>query len=178
LDTTAVERIGDWLAAGARDVWLYLPGVGWLTAKRYRIYDPTRLPGEVALLPEKVRPFFTPDPDLRRGVNGLPPESKSFADERARYLDAIHPDDEEAAVEETCTVERPPWVEAIADEVRVRLAGGEDAEVAGLGAFEIVDRPGRPGRDPDTGTPIQVPPRRIVRFVPSAELERRISGRR
>ena len=68
-------------------------------------------------------------------------------------------------------------MDAIAGAIRARLADGREAEVAGLGTFEIVEKPGRPGRDPDTGAPIHVPSRRIVRFVPSPQLKQRLSRR-
>ena len=33
------EQVGDFLVACAKDEWLYLPGVGWLTVKQYQPYQ-------------------------------------------------------------------------------------------------------------------------------------------
>jgi integration host factor subunit alpha len=172
------DEIGDFLAACAKDEWLYLPGVGWLTTIRYLPYqghDPRT--GVAVSVPAKHSPFFRPDPELLGTLNGLPPSGRSFSDEHARYLHASHPEDDQDPGEESFMVRRPPWVEPVAAAIRRHLAEGTHVEVSAIGRFEVVEKPGRPGRNPDTGEPIRIPPRRIVRFSASLQLEQRLSQR-
>ena len=82
--------IGDFLVAGGDEALLYLPGVGWLTTRRYQVYQGPGA-GTGAPAPSKRLPFLSADPALTGALNGLPPSGRTFADERARYLDAIHP---------------------------------------------------------------------------------------
>lgn len=44
------------------------------------------------------------------------------------------------------------------------LARGEEVKINSFGAFEIVDRPARPGRNPQTGAAIEIAASRSVKF--------------
>jgi nucleoid DNA-binding protein len=175
------QRLVDFLVTCDDDQWLYLPGVGWLTAKRYRAYT-GRSPrtGEPLPLPEKRLPFFNADPELYRALEGRPTAAKSFTDERARYFDALHPDYEanpDPTLEESFTVARFPWSDEMADEIRQCLLSVGKAVVPDLGVFEIVARPGRPGVNPQTGEAIEIPPRRVARFTSAPQAKERLSLR-
>lgn len=173
-----IANVVSFLAACGRDEWLYLPGVGWFTANRYKPYVARDRQASAAPA-EQVLPFFNADPELDRALNGVPTTGKSFPDERARYFHALHPDlDDPSAdptLEESLTVQRFPWAEAMSDEIRRAIIADGCAEVPGFGTFEVVEKAGRPGVNPDTGEDIRIPPRRFVRFRASNELKKRLS---
>jgi len=43
--------------------------------------------------------------------------------------------------------------------------------VSGFGTFVVRSRPGRTGRNPRTGEPIEIPPSKTVGFKPAAQLK-------
>jgi len=49
-------------------------------------------------------------------------------------------------------------------------------EIRGFGAFRVLERKAREGRNPQTGEAIQIPARRVVQFRPGKELVHRING--
>ncbi len=50
------------------------------------------------------------------------------------------------------------------------VRNGDKVEIRGFGSFHTRQRPGRLGRNPKTGAPVEVPPKRIAYFKPSKEL--------
>jgi nucleoid DNA-binding protein len=168
------------LSTSPRDRWVVLPGVGWLTVKHYKAYE-GRNPrtGADILVPEKRLPYFTSDPELDRALAGLPPSDLAIPDDRTRYLRAIRPDgDEYEDDEDPTTMTRTPGAETIADQIRSRLCAGEAADIPGLGVFDIIEKPSRPGVNPETGEKIVIPARRIVRFIAAEALEARLISAR
>ena len=64
---------------------------------------------------------------------------------------------------------------APADEVVLeRLSSGEKVRVSSFGSFVLRDRRERMGRNPGTGEPVAVSPRRVIVFRPSQKLKSRI----
>jgi len=61
-------------------------------------------------------------------------------------------------------------VSAVLAPVTEALARGEEVKLNGFGAFEIVDRPARPGRNPQTGAAIEIAASRTVKFKPAKAL--------
>jgi nucleoid DNA-binding protein len=167
-------KLADFLASFHDDEYLYLPGVGWLTVKRYAAYEGSSpRSGEALNVPKKRIPFFNADPELLRALDGVPTENKTFANELDRYFDALHPAHDAHAdpeLHESFTVVRFQWSDEIANEIRRELVASGRAEVPILGVFEVVEKPGRPGVNPDNGEPILVPPRKIVRLTTSPEM--------
>ncbi len=53
---------------------------------------------------------------------------------------------------------------AVLTPVTEALGRGEEVKLNGFGAFEIVDRPARPGRNPQTGAAIEIAASRTVKF--------------
>lgn len=47
---------------------------------------------------------------------------------------------------------------------------GERIIIHGFGTFELVTRRAKKGRNPRTGEPVAIPPRRAVKFKPSRDL--------
>ena len=78
--------------------------------------------------------------------------------------------------QERFTIQRPPWADLLAATILRHLVAEGRVEVDRLGLFEIVEKPGRPGANPDTGERIQIPARKVVRFSAAPELKRRVSG--
>ncbi len=50
------------------------------------------------------------------------------------------------------------------------LVQGEKVEIRGFGSFRIRQRDPYDGRNPSTGEPVAVPPRRVANFTPGKEL--------
>ena len=62
-------------------------------------------------------------------------------------------------------------VEAIFDSIVRALRSGDKIEIRGYGSFRTRQRQPRVGRNPKTGTRVEVPSKRIPYFKPSKELK-------
>ena len=51
------------------------------------------------------------------------------------------------------------------------LREGERLPLTGLGTFSIQQRSERVGRNPRTGATVKIPPRKVIKFRPSVEIE-------
>jgi len=60
--------------------------------------------------------------------------------------------------------------------IRDALDSGEVVSVAGFGKFEATYRPGRTGRNPQTGEELEIAGRNVPKFKPSADLKRYINN--
>ncbi len=67
-------------------------------------------------------------------------------------------------------------VETIFDSIVRALRGGEKIEIRGFGSFRTRPRRARIGRNPKTGTRVEVPAKRIPFFKPSKELKDLVNG--
>ena len=67
-------------------------------------------------------------------------------------------------------------VETIFDSVVRSLHQGEKIEIRGFGSFRTRQRQPRVGRNPKTGTRVDVPAKRIPYFKPSKELKDLVNG--
>ena len=61
-------------------------------------------------------------------------------------------------------------VNRVFDAMRKALQDGNKVVVQGFGSFHVVMRKSKPARNPRTGEPVQIPPRRRVKFKMSKEL--------
>ncbi|MBM3293308.1 MAG: integration host factor subunit beta [Candidatus Aminicenantes bacterium] len=61
------------------------------------------------------------------------------------------------------------------DTIKDALLAGEEIEIRGFGSFRFRSRPPRAGRNPRTGDPVQVPPKRVLFFKPSKLLKELIN---
>jgi DNA-binding protein HU-beta len=66
-------------------------------------------------------------------------------------------------------------IAAVLTPVTEALAKGEEVKLNGLGSFEIVDRPARPGRNPQTGAAIEIAASRSIKFKPAKALRDALS---
>ncbi len=55
------------------------------------------------------------------------------------------------------------------------LASGERSEIRGFGSFSLNQRPARVGRNPKTGTRVDVPAKVAPHFKPGLELRKRVN---
>ena len=55
-------------------------------------------------------------------------------------------------------------IAAVLTPVAGALGRGEEVKLNGFGVFEVVDRPARPGRNPQTGATIEIAASRSVKF--------------
>lgn len=69
-------------------------------------------------------------------------------------------------------------VNAVFDQMTEALKEGERIELRGFGCFVVKSRPARLGRNPRTGQPVPLPPRRTLSFAAGKELRARINRAR
>ncbi|MDR1081803.1 MAG: integration host factor subunit alpha [Deltaproteobacteria bacterium] len=55
-------------------------------------------------------------------------------------------------------------------EMKECLQAGQDVLISGFGKFMVVEKQPRKGRNPQTNTPIELGPRKVVTFKPSTKL--------
>jgi len=55
--------------------------------------------------------------------------------------------------------------------IKEALLKGEEIELRGFGSFRFRQRGARAGRNPRTGEPVQVPPKKVLYFKPSKLLK-------
>lgn len=69
-------------------------------------------------------------------------------------------------------------IETILHGITRALASKDDGkvELRGFGSFRVRSRRARQGRNPQTGQPVQVPPKRVPYFKPGKELKALIEG--
>ena len=61
------------------------------------------------------------------------------------------------------------------DTIKDAILKGEEIEVRGFGSFRFRNRPSRSGRNPRTGAPVKVPPKKVLYFKPSKLLKELIN---
>ena len=66
-------------------------------------------------------------------------------------------------------------VESVLEIIKQTLASGEDVLISGFGKFCVKEKNERKGRNPATGNPMLLPPRRIVTFKSSGKLREMIT---
>jgi integration host factor subunit alpha len=67
-------------------------------------------------------------------------------------------------------------VDLMFEEMREALSNGEQVKLSGFGNFDLRDKRTRPGRNPKTGEPIPITPRRVVTFRPGQKLKARVEA--
>ena len=69
-------------------------------------------------------------------------------------------------------------VDLVVEEIKRSLEDGNDVLITGFGKWVVREKPARPGRNPATGEAIEIAPRRVVSFKPSAVLRDAMNDRR
>jgi integration host factor subunit beta len=67
-------------------------------------------------------------------------------------------------------------VAAFFDDITAHLEKGGRVELRGFGAFTTRAREGRMGRNPRTGTSVEVTPKRVTHFKPGKEIREKINS--
>jgi DNA-binding protein HU-beta len=65
-------------------------------------------------------------------------------------------------------------IDSMLEHITKALRRGERASLVGFGTFTIARRKARTGRNPQTGAPINIPARRVVRFAAGKALKSEI----
>ena len=68
-------------------------------------------------------------------------------------------------------------VETLLEIIKSTLAAGEDVLVTGFGKFCVKEKKERKGRNPETGEPMMLRPRKVVTFKCSGKLRHLINRR-
>jgi integration host factor subunit beta len=64
---------------------------------------------------------------------------------------------------------------AVFKEMASALTSGDRVEIRGLGSFSVKEYKAYVGRNPKTGTQVEVPPKRLVRFKPGQAMAARVN---
>jgi integration host factor subunit beta len=67
-------------------------------------------------------------------------------------------------------------VDAIFDSIIRSLRGGDKIEIRGFGSFRTRQRQSRMGRNPKTGSRLEVPAKKIPYFNPGKELKQAVNA--
>ena len=65
-------------------------------------------------------------------------------------------------------------VKLLLEHICQSLAQDERIEIRGFGSFSLHHRPPRVGRNPKTGDPVNIPPKRVPHFKPGKEMEEKV----
>ena len=66
-------------------------------------------------------------------------------------------------------------VEIVFDTIKETLNRGEKIELRGFGSFRLRERGSRQGRNPKTGSSVDIPAKRVAYFKPGKELKELIN---
>jgi len=68
-------------------------------------------------------------------------------------------------------VQAAKTIDSLVDNITRMLKKGERTSLVGFGTFSIARRKARAGRNPQTGEPIRIPAKRVVKFTPGKTLK-------
>jgi len=72
--------------------------------------------------------------------------------------------------------EAAAMVETILDVIKAALVAGDKVKISRFGAFSVRAKKKRRGRNPKTGTPLDIEPRRVLTFKPSQALKKMLNS--
>jgi len=65
-------------------------------------------------------------------------------------------------------------VDALTETITNTLSKGEKVTLVGFGTFRVMERKARRGVNPQTGRAIQIPAKRVAKFVPGKTLRQKV----
>ena len=65
-------------------------------------------------------------------------------------------------------------LDATLEVIKSSLVAGDPVALVGFGSFKVQTRKGREGRNPQTGEPLTIPSRQVVRFAPGKSLSQAV----
>ena len=66
--------------------------------------------------------------------------------------------------------------ESVLEIIKQSLENGEGVKISGFGKFYVIEKKARNGKNPHTGEPMIIEPRRIVSFRYSSRARNRLNG--
>jgi integration host factor subunit alpha len=75
------------------------------------------------------------------------------------------------------TTQSANLVEALFDLIKQTLESGEDVLISGFGKWAVRAKRERRGRNPQTGEPLMLAPRKVVTFNGSSVLRNKLNGK-
>ncbi len=96
--------------------------------------------------------------------------SRALAVTRARLAKAIASSNEDLSRNRAEIV-----VDTLFNAIKEALQHGDEVELRGFGSFRLRERKQRLSRNPRTGEPVVVPPKRVPFFRPGIALRRRLN---
>ena len=69
-------------------------------------------------------------------------------------------------------------IDTLFELIKQSLEDGEDVLISGFGKFSVKEKQAHVARNPQTGMPIMLPPRKVVAFKCSGVLRAKINGER
>lgn len=84
---------------------------------------------------------------------------------KTQLVDAI------AADANITKIEARKAVDAFVRTATKALSEGDKISLSGFGSFSVVQMSARMGRNPRTGMPVKIAPRRVVKFRPTLDLD-------
>ena len=103
-------------------------------------------------------------------------KQEASADEEREYMTKAELIEEVSKVVEMTRKDSETIVETIFDSIVNSLHKGDKIEIRGFGSFRTRQRQPRVGRNPKTGSRVDVPSKRIPFFKPSKELRDLVNG--
>ena len=70
----------------------------------------------------------------------------------------------------------PLWSSAPSSSIAEALERGETVKLSGFGVFQVREKRARMGRNPKTGEPAAIDPRRVISFRASQVMKARVDG--
>ncbi len=67
-------------------------------------------------------------------------------------------------------------VKLVLDQISNALARQARVEIRGFGSFALHHRPARVGRNPKSGTPVEIPAKHVPHFKPGKEMRERVNA--
>ena len=68
-------------------------------------------------------------------------------------------------------------VETMLKIMKTNLENGDGVLLSGFGKFNVKDKSARKGRNPNTGEPMMLGAKRVVKFKPSRKLRQKVNGK-
>ena len=84
---------------------------------------------------------------------------------KAELIDAI------AGESKLTKVQSRKALDAFMSAISEALKSGERVALVGFGSFSVVERGERTGRNPQNGTELKIPAKKVVKFTPGTELK-------
>ena len=69
-------------------------------------------------------------------------------------------------------------IDAVTEAITDSLSNGERVTLVGFGTFGVMERKARRGRNPQTGEELQIPAKKVAKFVPGNGLRQKLKQRR